>query len=317
MSDVLCLQRYPSVKAQRILISGTSGLIGSALVSFLQAAGHTVVRLVRSEPTRASDIRWDPATGFIEEEKLELFDAVINLAGDNIAAGRWTRAKKERLRASRLQSTELLVKSLAKQSYPPKLFLCASAIGFYGDRGEELLDEDSSKGTGFLADLCADWEAAARQLPTGRVAMARFGIVLSGQGGALKQMLRPFKLGIGGILGSGKQYYSWISIDDAVYQLYAILMDDRLQGPINLVSPNPVTNYTFTKTLGKVLSRPTILPMPKALVGLLFGEMGDALLLCSSRVIPKRLSALGIPFAYPDLEQCLRHLLDNTQPKAD
>lgn len=309
VQDLLCVQRYADQKPQRILVSGATGLVGASLIPFLLNAGHQVVRLVRKKATLPTDILWDPAKGMIEEEKLERFDAVIHLAGESIASGRWTRAKKALLRSSRVDSTKLLVNALAKQTYPPKIFLCASAIGFYGNRGDALLDEDSPKGTGFLADLCQEWEEAANGFKTGRVVSARLGMVLSPRGGALRQMLLPFQLGGGGVLGSGAQYYSWVGIDDVVYHLYNALMDDRLRGSVNIVSPNPVTNAAFTKTLGEVLCRPTFMPMPAAVVGLIFGEMGEALLLSSSRVVPKRLSQIGCDFAYPGLESCLRHLL--------
>ncbi|MDP1835771.1 MAG: TIGR01777 family oxidoreductase [Chlamydiales bacterium] len=314
-NDLQAMLPFVDSPPQRVLISGTSGLIGAALIPFLQCAGHTVHRLVRSAPTSPTDVFWDPEKNVIQSEKLEKFDAIINLAGDNIASGRWTEAKKEKLRSSRVNSTDLLVSACANLTHPPKVFINASAIGFYGDRGNELVDESSSKGQGFLADLAGQWEHATSKLTSTRVVLARFGIVLSPKHGALKQMLTPFKFGLGGNLGNGEQFYSWIGIDDAVYSLYRALMDERLTGPVNVVSPHPVTNAIFTKTLGRVLNRPTLIPMPEAIVRLAFGEMGDALLLSSTRVQPKRLTDLLYPFAYADLETCLRHLLGATTPK--
>ncbi len=292
----------------RILVSGATGLIGRALEPSLIAAGHTVCRLTR-HPVLTTDVVWDPSAGTIQTDKLGGFDAVIHLAGESIASGRWTRSKKARLHASRVEGTNLLVEALQRSGAPPKVFISASAIGFYGDRGDEIVDEESCQGTGFLADLCADWERASQRLTTARVVIPRFGIVLSPDGGALKQMLTPFKLCLGGRLGSGRQYYSWIGIDDVVNHLCHALTDDRLQGPVNFVSPNPVDNATFTKVLGRVLRRPTPFPMPAMAVGLIFGEMGDALLLASCRAVPKRLTSLGMSFAFPDLELCLRHIL--------
>ncbi len=306
-NDFACMQRYP-LQPLRILVSGATGLIGSALVPFLQAAGHKVWNLTRHPAQTTTDIQWDPASGKIEAEKLENFDAVIHLAGENIA-GRWTATKKQQLIASRIGATTVLVKALSELNHPPKVLISASAVGYYGDTGSAVVNENSPKGAGFLSDLCQQWEEAAQAMQNCRVVLPRFGMVLSSRGGALKKMLTPFKLCLGGNLGDGKQFYSWIGIDDAVYQLYSLLMDERLQGPVNLVAPNPADNATFTKTLGRVLNRPTVLSIPAAAVRIAFGEMGKALLLCSCKAMPQKLTENGLPFAFPDLESCLRHIL--------
>ena len=306
--DLAALQKHNEVPKQRILVSGATGLIGSALVPFLRAAGHQVWILTRSEPSDVHTVRWSPTEGQIEEEKLENFDTVIHLAGENIA-GRWTKEKKARIHDSRVNGTRLLVNALNRQLHPPKTFIGASAIGYYGDRGDEILTESSSLGKGYLPSVCEEWEQAAKEFTGGRVVHARLGVVLSYSGGALKQMLTPFKLGVGGTVGSGDQYMSWIAIDDVVYQLYHLIANEGLTGPFNLVSPNCVTNAEFTKILGRVLQRPTVLPLPAFVVKAVFGEMGENLLLGSSRVEPTQLESSNASFAYPDLEQCLRHLL--------
>lgn len=295
-----------------IVVSGSSGLIGSALVPALAAAGHRVRRLVRRAPAPGGDeARWDPAAGTLDASAVEGSDAVVHLAGENIAAGRWTQAKKERIRDSRVKGTRVLAEALARLPRPPKALVCASAIGYYGDRGSETMREDSARGKGFLADVCAEWEAAA--LPAARkgirVVNLRFGVVLSASGGALAKMLLPFRLGLGGVVGSGRQYMSWIAIDDAAGAVQHALAREALRGPVNVASPNPVTNLEFTKTLGKVLRRPTIFPMPVFAARLAFGEMGDELLLASTRVEPTRLQATRYGFRHPRLEEALRHVL--------
>ena len=249
----------------KILVSGTTGLIGTALVPFLTTGGHSVVRLIRSQPRPGqAAVHWDTAAGSIDSSALEGLDAVVHLAGENIAARRWTPAQKARIRDSRVQGTRLLAQSLARLQQPPKVMVCASAIGFYGDRGTEVLTEESAPGSGFLTDTCLAWGAAA-QPASGkgvRVVNLRLGVVLSPGGGALAKMLFPFRLGVGGKIGSGRQYMSWIGIDDVVGVIHYALTTDELRGPINAVAPNPVTNREFTKTMGRVLSRPTIFPMP-------------------------------------------------------
>ncbi len=293
----------------KVLVTGSTGFIGSALVAALTAAGHQVTRLVR-RPAGAGEVRWDIEAGTIDAGGLEGHDAVVHLAGENIA-GRWSAAKKQRIRDSRVNGTRLLAEALAKLSRRPRTLICASAIGYYGNRGDEKLRENSPPGRGFLAESCVAWEAAAKPAADAslRVVHLRIGVVLHPAGGALKQMLLPFKLGLGGVVGSGQQYMSWIALDDLIGIFQHALANDSLRGPANSVAPNPVTNREFTKTLGNVLSRPTIFPMPAFAARLAFGEMADELLLSSTRVEPVRLSASGFRFAHPQLEPALRHLL--------
>lgn len=296
-----------------ILVSGSTGLVGNALIPALTTAGHEVIRLVRSKskaPAREL-VHWDPSANYIDAAGLEGLDAVVHLAGESIAAGRWTDAKKARIRDSRVNGTRLLCETLAHTSRPPTVLICASAIGFYGDRGDETLTESSPAGAGFLPEVCQEWEAAtdpARQKGT-RVVNCRFGVILSPAGGALAKMLTPFKLGMGGVVGSGRQYMSWITLDDVVGALLYTMTASGLQGPVNVVSPQPVTNLEFTKTLGAVLHRPTVLPMPAFAARLAFGEMADALLLSSSRVLPTRLQEAKYTFRHPELTAGLRAVL--------
>jgi len=296
----------------RILISGSSGLVGSALCPALSDAGHDVVRLVRPGSTApTASIPWDPSRGSVDESALEGTDAVVHLAGENIATGRWTPARKERIRSSRVDGTRALSEALARMKRPPGAMICASAIGLYGDRGDELLRETSVPGSSFLARVCVDWEAAAgAAVQAGiRVAALRFGVILTPRGGALGRMLPPFRLGLGGRVGDGGQYMSWISLDDAVGVIVHALDREGLRGPVNAVAPGPVTNLEFTRTLGRVLSRPTIFPMPAVAARLAFGEMADELLLASTRVEPARLLATGFRFLHPELDGALRDLL--------
>ena len=309
-------------RKMQILISGSSGLIGSALVSSLASAGHSVTRLVRSKPLilpsplggegkGEGEVHWDPSSGTIEADRLEGFDAVVHLAGDPIAAGRWTPQKKAAIRDSRVKGTRFLSETLANLKRPPKALLCASAIGYYGNRGEEILREESASGSGFLAEVGREWEEACQPaLRSGiRVVHLRFGIVLSTKGGALAMMLPPFQMGMGGKLGSGKQHMSWIALDDVAGAIQHILTHETLRGAVNVVAPHSVTNLEFTKILGKVLGRPTIFPVPGFAVRLLFGELADEALLASARVEPARLLAAGYRFHYPQLEGALTHLL--------
>jgi uncharacterized protein (TIGR01777 family) len=294
-----------------IVVTGASGFIGSALVSSLRAAGNKVTPLVRYYPKAGEQaLYWDPAGGKLEAAGLENRDAVIHLAGESIT-GRWTAAKKQRIRSSRLESTRLLVTTLAELHVKPKTLVCASAIGYYGDRGEEVLREESPPGKSFLADTCVEWEAAAKPAADAgvRVVHLRIGVVLHPKGGALKQMLLPFKLGAGGVVGNGKQWWSWIALDDLVGAFEHALANQNLRGPVNAVAPQAVTNAEFTKALGRVLSRPTIFPMPAFAARLALGEMADELLLASARVEPAQLVASGYAFRYPQLEPALRHLL--------
>jgi hypothetical protein len=266
--------------------------------------------MVRSKPTNGDQIQWDPYSGSLDKSRLEGFDAIVHLSGENIA-GRWTAAKKTKLRDSRIKSTRLLSKTLAELQKPPKVLVCASAMGYYGNRSDEMMKEDSPPGRGFLAETVKEWEAQVQPaIKKGiRVVNLRTGVVLSPAGGALKEMLLPFKMGVGGVIGSGEQYFSWIAIDDVVGAIYHCINTESLSGPVNVASPNPVTNREFTKTLGRVLSRPTIFPLPAFAARLVFGEMGEELLLASIRVQPAKLQATGYPFRYPDLEGALRHVL--------
>jgi uncharacterized protein (TIGR01777 family) len=312
----LCAHRHAAqAKLMKILVTGSTGLVGHALVPFLTTGGHSVTRLVRraaspnagQEPT----VRWDPILGTIDQAGLEGHDAVVHLAGENISAGRWNDRQKKAIRDSRLHGTQLVCDALLKLRNPPKTLVCASAIGFYGDRGDEILDEKSPVGAGFLAEVCRDWEAATEsvRLRGMRVVNLRFGVILSPAGGALQKMLLPFKLGLGGIIGSGRQYWSWIEIDDVVGAILHALTHDHLSGPVNAVSPNPATNRDFTKTLGQVLNRPTVFPLPAFAARLALGKMADDLLLASARVVPRRLEEAGYAFRYPQLEPALRHVL--------
>ena len=293
----------------KVLITGSTGMIGSALVSSLIKEGHAVVRFLRVEPEAGSaDKRWDPESGSLDPAALEGVEAAVHLAGDNIAEGRWTEKKKARIRDSRVTGTRLLCGALAALAAPPRVVVSASAVGIYGDRGEEVLTEESAPGTGFLADVGREWEAASEAKGV-RVVNLRFGVVLSPSGGALGKMLTPFRLCVGGRLGSGRQYMSWIALDDALGAIHHVLATDTLRGPVNAVAPRAVTNLEFTKTLGRVLGRPTIFPMPGFMARLLFGQMADEALLASTRAEPARLVASGFKFKYPGLEEALRHVL--------
>ncbi len=299
----------------KIVVTGSGGLVGSSLVPFFTTSGHSVTRVIRSKSLTSQAgtpaVQWDPASGKIEVSALEGVDAVVHLAGENIAAGRWTPEQKVRIRESRVQGTRLLCETLARLERPPKILIAASAIGYYGDRGEELLHEGSPPGSGFLSEVCCQWEAATEPASQRgiRVVNLRFGIILSPAGGALAKMLFPFQMGAGGKLGNGKQYMSWIALDDAIGAVHHAMITDSLKGPVNAVAPKPVTNLEFTKTLGRVLSRPTLFPVPAAAARLAFGEMADALLLASTRVEPARLLVTGYQFRFRELEGALRHVL--------
>ena len=301
----------------RILVSGSSGMIGSALVPVLSAAGHQVSRLIRPTTpsvaaTRdAGSVAWDPEAGSIDAGCLEGLEAVVHLAGENIAGGRWTAARKAKIRESRVKSTQLLSAAVARLARRPRVLVAASATGYYGDRGDEILREESAPGTGFLADLSRDWEAAASPAREAgiRVVNLRIGLVLSRSGGALPRMLVPFKLGVGGVIGSGRQYWSWIAIDDLVGAITHVLTAESLQGPVNVVAPRAPTNREFTKAVGRALSRPTVFPMPAFAARLALGEMASELLLAGQRVEPARLIASGYKFRYPELEEALKHAL--------
>ena len=291
-----------------ILISGASGLIGSAIKTALHARGDRILSLTRRDAQSDREITWDPAANALDPSRLADIDAVIHLAGENIAARRWTATQKARIRDSRIQGTGLLARTLASASSPPKVFISASAIGYYGDRGDELLTEDSAPGDGFLPEVSVAWERAASPAAEAgiRTVHPRIGIVLSRDGGALAKMRLPFKLGLGGAIGSGDQYMSWIGLDDLVSAFLFALDDESIRGAINAVSPMPVTNREFTKTLARVLSRPAIFPLPAFAAKLALGEMADALLLASTRVMPSRLEKTSFAFAHTDLEAALK-----------
>lgn len=294
-----------------IAVTGSSGFIGSALVPFLTRAGHRVIRLVRSEPKAGeAAVRWDPESGALDTRVLEALDGVVHLAGENIA-GRWTEAKKRRIRESRVKGTRVLCEALERLERPPRVLACASAIGYYGSRGDELHDEASTSGSGFLAEVCRAWEAAAAPAVRRgiRVVHLRIGMVLATDGGALAAMLTPFRLGVGGPLGSGAQYVSWITRDDLLGAIQHTLTTGELRGPVNAVAPHSVTNREFTRTLGRVVGRPAVLPMPAFAARLAFGEMADEVLLASARVAPRKLQASGYAFRDPDLERALRRVL--------
>ena len=296
----------------RIIISGSSGLIGSALFRSLASQGHEVSRLVRpGGPIGSGTVLWDPDRAQLDPRAMEHFDAVVHLAGENIAAGRWSDERKKRIRGSRTEGTSLLSSRLASLEYPPRVALFASAVGFYGNRGDEELTEESDGGQGFLADVTRDWEAASAAVEATpiRVVKLRFGMVLSRGGGALSRMLRPFRLGLGGKIGSGRQYMSWISLDDAVGIIQFAITHDDLFGPVNTVAPSAVTNKGFSRTLARVLGRPALAMVPAFAVRLAYGEMADELLLASARVVPRKLQASGYVFRHPELEDFLRHEL--------
>lgn len=297
-----------------ILISGASGFIGSELVRLLTEQGQRVLPLNRSVENVEQLPFWDIEQEIIQlntKEKQEQIDIVIHLAGENIAQDCWTAKKKERIRQSRVKGTRLLAEFFAATAYRPRLMICASAIGFYGDRGQEKLVEHSAKGTGFLADVSHAWEEAAQPARKAgiRVVHTRFGMVFSANGGALAKMLPAFKMGLGGSLGNGSQYISWISLQDAVQAINHIIQQEDLDGPINLVAPHPVTNWQFTKALGKALQRPTFFPIPKFFPSLFLGEMAKEVLFASTRVYPERLEKSGYVFTHPDLDIALPELL--------
>lgn len=298
----------------KILISGASGLVGTHLIPTLKAKGHEIFRLVRKPPQAADEIRWNSEKGFADGEraKLENFDAVVHLAGDNVASENWSEEKKRKIRDSRVGGTRVLVDALKRTENPPKIFVSASAIGFYGNREDEIVTEDSAKGVGFFPEVCSAWETESIKAEQfgARVVMPRIGIVLTKDGGALEKMLTPFKFGVGGRIGSGRQWMSWIALEDLIRIIHFALENERLRGAVNAVAPNPVTNEEFTKTFGKVLNRPTILPVPEFAIKLMFGEMGETLLLQGTRVLPKRLPEHGFEFKFTNLEAAMKAVLD-------
>jgi len=293
----------------KILVSGSSGLIGGAAATALKSDGHNVVHLIRpGKAATPGDVQWDPMRATVDVAGLEGVDVVIHLSGAGIADGRWTEERKQLLRSSRIDTTRVLVDSLSRLKQKPKVLIVASAIGYYGSRGDEILTESSTNGTDFLALVCRDWEAeASRAAATGvRTILLRTGIVLSGKGGALPKMLTPFKLGVGGRLGSGQQWMSWIAIEDVVGIIRYAIANEQVSGPVNVVAPNPVRNEEFTRLLAGMLHRPAIFPAPAFVLRLAMGEMADAVLLGSDRVKPDRMLAAGYKFRFEILEPALR-----------
>ncbi len=296
-----------------VLITGASGLIGSALCEALAQRGDEVTRLVRKEWSADSgEILWDPAAEYIERGKLEGFDAAVHLSGENVGSGRWTEHKKGEILRSRTLTTRLLCKTFGELERPPKVWICASAIGYYGNCGDRKIDEDEPCGETFLAEVCRQWEEATHPARDKgiRVVNTRFGLVMGGKNSPFGKMLLPFKLGVGGPVGPGTQYMGWITLDDAIRVLLFALDTDSLAGPINAVTPNPVRNGGFVTTLGRALKRPAVLPFPAFAVRLLFGEMADNLLLVSQRAVPRKLEESGFTFDHPELDEAIRHVLE-------
>lgn len=297
----------------KILMSGSSGLVGRSLRAALRAGGHTIARLVRPHGTASDgDVRWDPASAMIDTAAMEGADAVVHLSGASIADGRWSAARKAMLRSSRVDSTRLLVDALTQLRQKPRVLVCASATGYYGNRGEEVLTEASEPGTDFLALLARDWEAEARRASEAgvRTVMLRFGIILDAHGGALPKMLLPFRFGAGGRMGNGRQWMPWITLADAAAVARAAIADERLAGPVNAVAPNPVRNAEFTRIVARVLRRPALFAVPAFALRAILGEMADPLLLASTRAVPERLTTLGHGFQFTEFEAALRSILN-------
>ena len=293
----------------KVLITGASGLVGTALQRSFAEKGYESLLASRKKAEDGNHIQWSIDDGFSEPERLEGLDAVVHLAGESVSGLRWTDEKKSAIRDSRVLGTRSVVDAISKLKNKPKVFIAASAIGFYGERGDEEVTESSAAGDSFLASVAKDWEAESRRAEDAgiRTVLLRTGIVLSKDGGALGTMLLPFKLGVGGVVGSGKQWMSWIAMDDHVAVINYVIENENIRGAVNAVSPNPTTNHDFTKTLGDVLYRPTFLPLPEFAVSMVFGEMGDVLLLASTKVLPKRLEDAGFEFKFPELKPALEH----------
>lgn len=307
--DLARHQRFAGAGPQRVVISGASGLIGGRLAPFLTAGGHTVQRLVRRTPrAEAGEVGWQPESGEIDAAALEGADAVVHLAGENVAGGRWTARRRRAILESRLQGTETLCRALAGLERKPRVLISASGINYYGSRGEEPLDEAADSGEGFLAEVCRAWEGAtapAREAGI-RVVNLRIGMVIAGEGGALPQLLPPFLAGVGGRLGSGRQYMSWIALEDLIGAMHHLLFTGDVSGPVNAVAPEALPNAAFTRTLGRVLRRPTPFPVPAPVLRLALGRMADEMLLGSQLVQPTVLQAKGFPYLFPTLEEALR-----------
>lgn len=296
----------------KIAVTGSTGLVGSALVAHLESSGHVVKRIVRRRDSADSDsVYWDPEAGMIEVDKLAGLDAAVHLAGENIAKRRWSKRQKARILESRVNGTRLLSATVAGLDPKPEVMVCASAMGYYGDRCDEILTEDSGSGELFLSRVVRDWEAATTPAADAgiRVVNLRLGLVVSGAGGAIRQMMLPFKLGLGGRVGSGRQWVSWIAMADLVRLIQHCLTDRSLRGAVNAASPNPITNRDLAQTLAKVLHRPAIMPLPSFVVRAALGQMGEELLLSSARLSPVKLIASGFEFHSPDLESALRREL--------
>lgn len=292
-----------------VLITGSTGLVGSALTALLFAGGHEVRRLVRRKPTGPGEYQWDPVAGSLDQAAVEGADAVVHLAGEGVAAGRWTRKQKARILESREKGTQLIAYGVAKATVKPRVLVTASAIGFYGERGDEQLDETSGGGLGFLAEVCSAWEDSVKSASAVRCVQVRIGVIQNPKGGALNKMLLPFKLGLGGRLGTGQQWTSWIALTDVVRAIYHVIITESVNGPVNLVAPNPVQNSELTRVLAQVLKRPAIFPAPAFMLRLILGEMADELLLSSQRVAPRALLESGFEFGHPELRGALRHEL--------
>ena len=313
-ADVELANRYISVRPLRFLIAGASGLVGRALTAFLQTQGHAVMRLVRRETRERDEVFWDPVRGELNPQAVRGMDVIVNLSGEGVADARWTAERKEAILRSRVDSTRTLVTAMAgvqQERWRPFVFISASATGIYGNRGDEVLDESAATGTGFLADVCKDWERAAVEADAlgVRVVELRTGVVLTPAGGALAKLLPAFKAGLGGRLGSGKMWMSWISLDDLVGAIYHAVLDRRCDGPVNAVAPRAVTNGEFTRVLGRVLKRPAVLPVPAGALRAAFGEMADEALLSSARAVPGKLEEAGYEFRHENVEAALRHAL--------
>ena len=311
--DMKLLKRYGQGKTLKVLISGATGLVGANLKAFLETQGHQVISLLRRQTSSAAGenvIFWDPERGTCESQLPDDLDAVVHLAGRNVAAARWTLEEKHLIHESRVKGTQYLVQLMTVMKNPPRVFICASATGFYGDRGSEPLTEDSAGGNGFLAEVCHDWEAAAlKAQPATRVVLARIGAVLSPRGGALAKLLPVFSAGGGGRIGSGQQYFSWVSLDDVLGALYHAMVNPQVSGALNVVAPNCVTNNDFTRALSRALLRPALFPVPPGVLRLAMGEMADALLMGSTRVLPQKLKQTEYEFLDPDLYEALRFML--------
>lgn len=310
--DISSIRCFGDKQSLNILITGSTGLVGTELQSFLSIAGHRTFSLVRDrKKLNENSAYWNITKNEIDLSNLPKIDAVVHLAGENVASGRWSAEKKRRIRDSRVDGTRLLCEAIVALPTPPKVLVSASAIGIYGNMADQVLNESSSIGSSFLAEVCEQWESTTDIAKNAgvRVVNLRIGAVLSPKGGALGKMLLPFSLGVGGVLGSGKQFMSWIAIDDVLEIATRAIEDESMEGPVNTIAPEPVTNREFTKTLGRVLKRPTIFPVPRFVLTLLFGELADEALLSSARVVPKVLEDNGFEFRYSKLEKALRHVL--------